>query len=110
LKLLFDENLAPSLVSALGALFPDSAHVHALGLGSADDAAVWLHARDHGFTIVTKDADFHERATILGYPPKVVWIRRGNCSTGEIERILRDHVDALRELEEDKDAGVVSLL
>jgi predicted nuclease of predicted toxin-antitoxin system len=110
LKLLFDENLAPSLVPALAALFADSAHVHALGLGSADDAAVWLYARDHGFAIVTKDADFHERATILGYPPKIVWIRRGNCSTREIERILRDHVEALREFQEDKDAGVLSLL
>lgn len=26
---------------------------------------------------------------MLGPPPKVVWIRRGNCSTAEIEEILR---------------------
>ena len=110
MKLLFDENLAPSLAPALAALFPDSAHVHALGLGSADDATVWQYARSHGFTIVTKDADFHERATILGYPPKIVWIRRGNCSSREIERILRDHAEALRELEEDRSAGTLSLL
>ena len=110
MKLLFDENLAPRLAPALEGLFPDSAHLHALGLGSADDVAVWQYARAHGFTIVTKDADFHERATILGYPPKVVWIRRGNCSTGEIERILRDHAEALRELEADRDTGILSLL
>lgn len=110
MKLLFDENLAPSLAPALEALFPDSAHVDALGLGSADDAAVREYARTHGFTIVTKDADFHERATLLGYPPKIVWIRRGNCSTREIERILRDHAEALRELDEDKNAGILSLL
>ena len=110
MKLLFDENLAPSLVPALAALFPDSVHVHALGLGSAGDAAIWEYARAHGYTIVTKDADFHERATILGYPPKIVWIRRGNCSTREIERILRGHSNALRELNEDANAGILSLL
>jgi predicted nuclease of predicted toxin-antitoxin system len=109
LKLLFDENLAPGLIVALGALFPGSAHVHSLGLGAADDAAVWQYARDHGFMIVTKDADFHERSTVLGYPPKIVWIRRGNCSTRDIERILRNHVDDLRNLHESASAGVLEL-
>lgn len=110
MKSLFDENLAPNLIVALGALFPESAHVHPLGLGSADDAVLWQYARDHGFTIVTKDADFHERSTIMGYPPKIVWIRRGNCSTRDIERILRNHVDDLRNLGESKEAGVLELL
>jgi predicted nuclease of predicted toxin-antitoxin system len=110
LKLLFDENLAPSLAQTLRALYPDSAHVHTLGLGSASDAAVWEFARERGFTIVTKDADFHERSTIAGYPPKIVWIRRGNCSTEEIEAILRRHVNDLRDLAGSSEAGVLILV
>lgn len=110
MKLLFDENLAPSLAASLAPLYPGSAHVHALGLGSASDAAVWEHARDHGFTIVTKDADFHERSTIAGYPPKIVWIRRGNCSTEDIEAILRRHAEDLRNLAARREAGVLILL
>ena len=110
MKLLFDENLAPDLAASLTPLYPGSAHVHALGLGSADDAVVWQYARDHGFTIVTRDADFHERATIKGYPPKVVWIRRGNCSTRDIENILRRHAEDLRNLEESGEAGVLVLV
>ena len=110
MKLLFDENLAPSLAASLADLFPDSAHVHSLGLGSASDAAVWEFARDHGFTIVTKDADFDERSTLAGYPPKIIWIRRGNCSTEDIEDILRRHVDDLRNLAESSEAGVLVLL
>jgi hypothetical protein len=43
-KLLFDENLSPQLVDSLSDLYPDSAHVHQCGLGSADDAAIWEHA------------------------------------------------------------------
>ena len=110
MKLLFDENLAPSLAASLAALFPDSAHVHSLGLGSAGDAAVWEFARDHGFTIVTRDADFDERSTLAGNPPKIIWIRRGNCSTEDIEDILRRHVDDLRNLAESSEAGVLVLL
>lgn len=110
MKLLFDENLAPSLAETLRALYPDSEHVHAFGLGSASDAAVWEFARERGFTIVTKDADFHERSTISGYPPKIVWIRRGNCSTQEIEAILRRHVSDLRDLAASSEAGVLILV
>jgi predicted nuclease of predicted toxin-antitoxin system len=110
LKLLFDENLAPSLAASLAALYPESAHVHSLGLGSASDAAVWQYARDHGFTIVTRDAEFHERSTIAGHPPKIVWIRRGNCSTRDIESILRRHAEDLRHLAESSEASVLVLL
>jgi len=59
-KLLFDENLAPRLVKSLADLFPESAHLHAVSLGGASDEQVWRYARDQGFTIVSKDSDFHE--------------------------------------------------
>lgn len=89
MKLLFDENLSPRLVDSLATLFPDSAHVHSVGLGRKSDEDVWTHARTHGFAIVSKDADFHQRSLVFGPPPKLVWIRRGNCSTEVVEDILR---------------------
>ena len=30
-----------------------------------------------------------------GSPPKVVWLRLGNCSVRHIERVLRTHADDL---------------
>ena len=86
MKLLLDQNLAPRLVAALAALYPDSKHVRDVGLAAANDDDVWRYAAAGGFTIVSKDADFHERSFVLGPPPKVIWIRRGNCSTTEIGR------------------------
>lgn len=48
------------------------------------------------FTIVSKDADFNNRAFLFGPPPKVVWIRRGSCSTRELEDLLRArHADVV---------------
>ncbi|WP_337907231.1 DUF5615 family PIN-like protein [Iningainema tapete] len=29
---------------------------------------------------------------LQGFPPKIIWIRRGNCSTSQIEGILRSHL------------------
>lgn len=51
--------------------------------------------------IVSKDSDFHHRSLLFGFPPKVIWIRRGNCSVQEIETILRDHQAEITEFDED---------
>jgi predicted nuclease of predicted toxin-antitoxin system len=55
----------------------------------APDRVIWIHARDHGFVIVSKDEDFHRLSVLLGPPPKVIWIRLGNCSTDDVIRLLK---------------------
>jgi predicted nuclease of predicted toxin-antitoxin system len=80
-RLLLDENLSPHLIRVLNDLFPGSTHVREVGLSQATDDAVWTYAARHGYVSVSKDAEFHQRSFLLGHPPKVVWIRRGNCST-----------------------------
>jgi predicted nuclease of predicted toxin-antitoxin system len=89
MKLLFDENLSHRLVGQLAAEFPGSTHVRDAGLAAAADSAVWAYAAAHGFVIVSKDTDFQHRALLLGHPPKVVWVRLGNCSTAAVAALLR---------------------
>ena len=64
-------------------------------------------ARLQNLVIVTKDADFQERSLIAGAPPKVVWIRRGNCSTSDIEAILRRHSDEALQLMQGDEVALV---
>ena len=97
MKLLFDQNLPPRLVVALDSEFPDSAHVGGVGLARATDQEIWSYASANGFTIVSKDTDFMQMSFVFGAPPKVICIRRGNCSTAEIESILREEVEKIRE-------------
>ncbi len=89
MKLLFDENLSPSLVELLADLYPGSAHVHQCGLGSADDTAIWEYAKANGFTIVSRDSDFQERSILLGSPPKVIWLRASNWKSADVASFLR---------------------
>ncbi len=95
MKLLFDENLPPRLVSLLSDNYAGSVHVRDIGLQSAGDDLVWRCAQENDFVIVSKDSDFHHRSLLLGFPPKVIWIRRGNCSTREIEVIIRRYQDEI---------------
>ena len=69
MRLLFDQNLAASLVQRLADVYQGSTHVRAVGLASADDAAVWAYAREHGLTIVSRDADLEGRTAESGVDP-----------------------------------------
>lgn len=101
MKLLFDENLSPRLVDGLRDEYPESQHVSGVELGGAEDDAVWQYARRYGFAIVSKDSDFAERSVLESGPPKVIWIRLGNCSTREIEAQLRSSHEIVRDFIEE---------
>ena len=110
MKLLFDQNLSPKLVDALAELYPHSAHVQTIGLDRSPDAPLWDYARDHDFIIVTKDVDFSDRSVIVGHPPKVIWIRLGNCTTDEIESALRNRHTQIKAFHDDRELGVITIL
>lgn len=108
MKLLFDENLSLRLPGVLADVYPGSSHVQQCSLGSSDDAAVWQYATDHGFTIVSKDSDFQERSVLQGSPPKIIWLRVTNCTTSEIETLLRTALPIItRFIQEDQESCLV---
>ena len=109
MKLLFDHNLSLRLINRLIDLHPDSQHVFLLGMDQDDDRKIWQYAIQNEFTIVTRDSDYNDLSLIYGFPPKVIWIRRGNCSTQEIEVILRSAHLAIQQFEKTISAGVLRL-
>lgn len=110
MKLLFDHNLSPHLVGSLADLFPDSEHVFYLGLDQALDLEIWTFAGQHGYTIVTKDADYSDLSVLYGTPPKVIWLRLGNCTTAQVANLLREHFQGIVVFHEDSEALVLALL
>jgi predicted nuclease of predicted toxin-antitoxin system len=109
MRLLFDENLSHKLARRLADLFPDSVHVRDVGLKAAGDPVVWDYAKNNGLMIVSKDSDMHQRSFVFGYPPKIVWVRLGNCSTSDVERLLRRHFESIKAFYEDANASFLSL-
>ena len=107
--LLFDENLASRLVAELADLYPGCIHVGDRDLASSSDRAIWQHARDHGFIIVTKDEDFQGLSVLYGAPPKVIWIRLENCSTADIVRLLSERRSEIDRFATDEEAAFLAL-
>ena len=89
MKLLLDQNLSPRLVSRLAAEYPGINHVSQVGLERASDVEVWDYALANDYIIVTKDSDFNDLSVLRGSPPKVLWLRLGNCTTAMVEQLLR---------------------
>jgi len=107
-KLLLDENISPRLADVLQDIYPDSAHVHNCGLGSADDLTIWQYAKDNGFAVVSKDSDFQERSILLGAPPKIIWLRTTNCTSAEIEDLLRAALPTIKRfIQEDQESCLI---
>lgn len=109
MKLLLDHNLSPRLVRLLSDTYPECAHVHDLGLDMALDTEIWRYAAEHGYTIVSKDADFYQRSLVLGAPPKVVWLRIGNCTVAESAAVLRERYIEVRRFVEASGADLLVL-
>ena len=109
MKLLFDENLSPRLVEAIGTLYPNSRHVRDCGLRGASDDEVWRYARQNDFAIVSKDSDFRHKSHLFGSPPKVIWLQIGNCTTSRAEFILINMVTRIQDflLREDESCLVL---
>ncbi len=107
MRLLFDENLSRSLCERLKDIFPDSKHAVTSGLESASDHDVWEYAKRNGLMIVTKDGDYRQLSFLLGAPPKVVWLRIGNCSTQKIESLLRRNLKPIAKFTSDSSAAIL---
>jgi predicted nuclease of predicted toxin-antitoxin system len=108
-KLLLDENLSDRIVPQILDLYPGSSHVKAHGLAQADDEVIWAFAREQGCTIVSKDADFHQRSLVRGHPPKLVFLRVGNGPTSRITQLLREHFVLLTAFDADTGTSILVL-
>ena len=108
-RLLFDENLAARLVEGLADIFPGGVHFGAAGLAGASDRAIWDHARNLGYLIVSKDMDFLRLSVLNGPPPKVIWIRLGNCTTDDVARLLRQRRAEIERFVAEPEAGFLAL-
>jgi predicted nuclease of predicted toxin-antitoxin system len=108
-KLLFDENLSDRIVSEVLDLYPESTHIKSYGLMQTSDTLIWSFAKQHGYAIVSKDADFHQRSLVFGHPPKLVFLRIGNCSKNRITQLLRTHYIQISEFNADPNTSILVL-
>lgn len=86
--LLFDQNISHRLIHKIQPYFINAQQVRQIGLENATDLEIWHHAKTHGYTVVTFDADFYDFSQFYGCPPKIIWLKFGNTTTTKLADII----------------------
>ena len=75
----------------------------------ADDFVIWEYAKANDLIIVSKDADMHDLSLVFGNPPKVLWIKLGNCSSRQVETLIRTDYNVIKLFHNDDEVSLLRL-
>ena len=95
MKLLIDQNISFRIIPKIIDRFPGTKQVRELGLENHSDRKIWAYAKEHGFAIVTFDADFFDLSSLLGHPPKIIWIRAQNRKTEALATLFLSKAEVI---------------
>ena len=101
MKLFLDENLSRRLVPVLEDHYPGTTQVALEGLETASDQKIWDYAKEEGYVLVTRDADFYEKSLLYGPPPHVIWIKLQNPKSSKVAQALIAHKTFIEESVQD---------
>lgn len=97
MKILVDQNISFRLIPRIIEVFPNTAHVKDFGLIDFNDFRIFQYARQSLFdAILTLDEDFYNIQLEHGTPPKVIWMRLGNCSTAALATAILQNTDTIQ--------------
>lgn len=64
------------------------------GLNNLNDKEIYLKAQKSGKVIlISKDTDFPDLINMHGAPPKLIYIRIGNCDNRELWKFLKSNIE-----------------
>ena len=111
MKLLLDANISWRIISVLQKTFGECIHADEISEAKfpAKDSKIWQYAKDNGYIIVTHDNDFNDLIAIKGFPPKIIWLRSGNCSRKYTADLLVRHKQAIEELWKSDEYGLLEI-
>ena len=111
MKLLLDANVSWRLVAVLKEHFGECVHADDIPELEfpAKDSKIWQYAKDHGYAIITRDNDFNDLIAIKGFPPKIIWMRVGNCSRKFTSDLLIRYKQEIEELWKSEEYGLLEI-
>ena len=109
MKFLVDRMLSPELARLLEPRYPGTIHVDECLGAAAKDQRIWEYAREHGFTILTKDKDFALMSARLGHPPKVIRIGIGNSRTAEVMELMGAQAGQIESFVGQQETGLLEI-
>ena len=108
IRLLADENISWRIKRSLNTW--DILPVNEItGTKPMTDIQIWNFAKTNNYTILTFDEDFIDILNMYAFPPKIIWLRKGNVSTGVISARLIKLEQAIKDFILDSESGVYEI-
>jgi predicted nuclease of predicted toxin-antitoxin system len=106
-----DTNISPAIAKWMAdytGLTVKSAYI--LSLNQLSDLEVYSKAKASGrIIIISKDSDFPELISRLGSPPKLIFLKIGNCSNRSLWNFLTQHIQDAISILANSDIDIVEL-
>ena len=111
MKLLLDANVSWRLLPILEEHFGECVHTDDIPELEfpAKDTKIWQYAKDNGYAVITRDNDFNDLISIRGFPPKIIWLRTGNCSRKYTADLLIRSKQAIENLLKSEESGLLEI-
>ena len=107
---MIDQNISFRLKASIATAFPDIFHVKDLELINLPDPAIFDYARREQFdAILTLDEDFHNLILERGMPPKIIWLRTGNCKTAVQAQVILRNLSVIQAFMENPENEVLEI-
>lgn len=111
MRVLVDQNISQRILPSLAPQFDALHHVRHIGLTNAEDHEIFMFARDNGYqAVISIDDDFIKLIHQFSKPPKIIWIRTGNCSTALLLDILHSRIQQVRDFIQSEDFDIYEVL
>jgi predicted nuclease of predicted toxin-antitoxin system len=110
MKILIDQNISHRIIALLASLPFDFIHVKTVGLFDATDNHIYRFAKQNDIVaILTMDDDFQYIQLQEGVPPKIIWLRVGNCSTLVLSNIIIQHSENIATMLSDEESDGIEI-
>lgn len=87
--------------------FPNSLHVRDIRMKGFADEIIWEYAKNNNFIVISKDSDFYQRALLYGHPPKLIWLRIGNCNRDFLLQLITKYKEQIEDFFNNSDSVLI---
>jgi len=96
MKVLIDQNISHRIVPEIASLFDELVHLKTNNWINWNDHDIFMSARELNYdAVITLDEDFNKLLLQHGTPPKIIWLKTGNCSTAKLASVIISNKDII---------------
>jgi predicted nuclease of predicted toxin-antitoxin system len=97
MKILIDQNISYRIMAMIQNELWQVEHIKNHDLVNANDFEIFMFARQNKYeAILTLDEDFQLLQLVHEQPPKIIWIRIGNCSTKKLAETIKTNTSTIQ--------------